>query len=64
VTQILQAHLGTGPQIDLQVPHYTDAFDDPAPGMVKQLKVTYRYNGKTGEATFAEGEPIDLPAPK
>jgi hypothetical protein len=34
-----------------------------APGVVKQLRIEYRINGKSGEATFAENALILLPIP-
>ena len=34
---------------------------DPEYGVVKQLKVKYRLNGKTLEKTFQEGQNISLP---
>jgi hypothetical protein len=37
---------------------------DPAPNVVKQLKVSYRINGKAGEATFGENEVVLLPMPE
>lgn len=44
---------------------YNAAFGgDPAPGVVKQLKVRYRINGKEGEAVLNENSPIVLPIPK
>jgi hypothetical protein len=36
----------------------------PAPGVVKQLKIQYRINGKEGEVTFQENPTIMLPVPK
>jgi hypothetical protein len=37
---------------------------DPVPGIVKQLKVQYRMEGKAGEASFAEDATIMLPMPR
>lgn len=37
---------------------------DPAPGIVKQLKIKYRIDGKEGEATFGENAMLVLPMPK
>jgi len=65
VTKILQRHVGGLRLIPLPSPKYNAAFGgDPAPGIVKQLKIQYRINGKAGEATFAENAVILLPMPK
>ena len=65
VTEILRSRATGAPQIALPSPKYNDSFGgDPAPGVVKQLKVQYRINGKQAEATFAENADIDLPTPK
>lgn len=65
VTEILQSRSNGALQIALPSPKYNESFGgDPAPNVVKQLKVQYRINGKDGEATFAENADIDLPAPK
>lgn len=37
---------------------------DPASGVVKQLKIRYRINGKEGEVSLAENAMIVLPMPK
>jgi len=37
---------------------------DPAPGVVKQLKIKYRIDGKEGEVTLSENATIVLPMPK
>jgi hypothetical protein len=63
VTQILQKYAGDLPLVALPS-GYNANFGDPVPGSVKQLKVQYRINGKSGEATFAENAPILLPLPK
>jgi HEAT repeat protein len=44
--------------------NYNKSFGDPAPGVVKQLKIRYRIDGKEGEATFSENAMIVLPMPK
>jgi HEAT repeat protein len=65
VTQVLQAGAGVTPRITLPSPNYNESFGgDPAPGVVKQLKVRYQINGKAADATFAENAAIDLPVPK
>ena len=64
VTETLQKHVGGLPVIILPSPHYNISLGgDPAPGVVKQLTVQYRINGKSGEATFAEDAAIMLPMP-
>lgn len=65
VTSILQKHVRDFPLIVLPSSSYNSAFGgDPAPSVVKQLKVQYRLDGRAGEATFAENATILLPAPK
>jgi hypothetical protein len=65
VTTILRKHVHDFPVIVLPSPSYNATFGgDPAPGVVKQLKVQYRMDGKPGEATFAENASIQLPRPK
>ena len=65
VTGILRSHTRDLPLIVLPAASYNGALGgDPAPGVVKQLKIQYRINGKTAEATFAENATILLPTPK
>jgi hypothetical protein len=65
VTEVVRRHAGELPLIVLPSANYNAHFGgDPAPGVVKQLKITYRINGKQGEATFAENAAILLPIPK
>ena len=65
MTEVLRSQASGTPQISLPSAKYNESFGgDPAPGVVKQLKVQYRINGKEGEATFAENAEIDLPLPK
>jgi len=65
VTEILRRHVGDFPLIVLPSSRYNSALGgDPAPGVVKQLRVQYRINGRPGEATFPEDAPIMLPTPK
>jgi hypothetical protein len=65
VTDALRRHVGDFPLIVLPSSSYNSALGgDPVPGVVKQLKVQYRINGKPGEATFPEDAPIMLPTPK
>ena len=65
VTAVLRKQVGDLPIIALPGDTYNKSFGgDPAPGMPKQLKVQYRIDGKSAEATFAEGALIVLPMPK
>jgi HEAT repeat protein len=65
VTAVLRKHAGSLPLITLQSASYNASFGgDPVPGVVKNLKVQYRINGKAGEASFAENALIILPMPK
>jgi hypothetical protein len=64
VTDILRKHAGDFPLIVLPSSSYNSSFGgDPAPGVVKQLKVEYTIDGQRGEATFAENATIMLPKP-
>lgn len=64
VTAVLQKQAGDFPLITLADASYNASFGgDPAPNAAKQLKVQYRINGKTGEASFAENALIVLPMP-
>ncbi len=65
VTSILQGLVGKLPIVNLPKSTYNTSFGgDPAPDKPKQLKVTYKLNGKTGEATFAENAVIIFTVPK
>jgi HEAT repeat protein len=65
VTNILRKHVSDFPLIVLPSSNYNAALGgDPVPGVVKQLKVQYRINGKAGEASFPENATIMLPVPK
>jgi hypothetical protein len=65
VTEVLRSRATGAPQIALPSSSYNESFGgDPAPSVVKHLKVQYRINGVTAEATFAENAEIDLPIPK
>jgi HEAT repeat protein len=65
VTTILRKHVHDFPVIILPSPSYNATFGgDPAPGVVKQLKVHYRMAGKPGEVSLPENATILLPAPK
>ncbi|MBN1854980.1 MAG: HEAT repeat domain-containing protein [Pirellulales bacterium] len=62
VTSILQKHARDFPLIVLPSSSYNEAFGgDPIPNVVKQLKVQYRMDGKSGEVVFPENAPILLP---
>lgn len=64
VTAVLRQQVGDLPVITLVSASYNKSFGgDPAPGTVKQLKVTYRINGKSAESSFAEDAIIVLPMP-
>ncbi len=59
VTEVLRKQAGDLPLITLASSSYNASFGgDPVPGSVKQLKIQYRINGKTGEASF-RGERTD-----
>lgn len=65
VTAVLQKQAGDLPLITLTSGSYNASFGgDPAPGVVKQLKVEYVINGKPGDASFDENALIILPMPK
>lgn len=65
VTEVLTKQAGDLPLVTLTSASYNASFGgDPLPGNAKQLKIHYRLNGKTGEATFAEDAVIILPIPK
>ncbi len=65
VTKVLQDRAGDLQLVALPTDTYNESFGgDPAPNTVKQLKIQYRINGRTGEATFAENALIVLPMPK
>ena len=65
VTKVLQKQTDDLALIMLESPNYNTAFSgDPTPGVVKQLKIQYRINGKAGQASFPENALILLPMPK
>ena len=65
VTAVIQKQAAQSPLITLASASYNECFGgDPAPGTVKQLKVQYKINDKSGEASFAEDAIIILPMPK
>jgi HEAT repeat protein len=51
--------------IFLPAASYNESFGgDPAPGIVKQLRVEYRINGKKAQVALGENAPVVLPMPK
>lgn len=65
VTNILRKRVNGLPLLTLPKGSYNASFGgDPASGVVKQLRVQYRINGKAGEASFAENALILLSVPK
>lgn len=65
VTDIVRKQIGATTTIKLAKDTFNESFGgDPVPGSPKQLKIQYRLNGKTGEATFAEDAAIILATPK
>ena len=65
VTAVLRKRAGALPLLTLASRTYNASFGgDPAPGVVKRLKIQYRINGKAGEASFAENDLIILPMPE
>lgn len=65
VTDVLKKQVSDLPLLSLPSESYNASFGgDPAPGSVKQLKVTYRINGQNAEATFAENALIVFPLPE
>ncbi len=65
VTEVVKKQVTDLPLITLVSASYNTSFGgDPAPGTEKKLKIQYRINEKTGEASFAENSVIVLPMPK
>lgn len=65
VTELIQKQAADLQFVSLPAEGYNEAFGgDPAPDTKKQLKIQYKINGKSGEATFAENAVIILPMPK
>jgi hypothetical protein len=64
VTETVRKHLAESAG-KAQPSIYNQLFGgDPAPNVVKQLKIRYRLDGKEQEATFDENAPIVLPTAK
>jgi HEAT repeat protein len=65
VTEILQGLAGMTPLITLPASTYNASFGgDPVPSVPKKLTITYKIDGKSGEAVFAENATIVLPIPE
>ena len=65
VTEMVRRHASDFPLIVLPSASYNASFGgDPAPGIVKQLKIRYKLDGKEGEVSLQENAPVLLPAPK
>ena len=65
VTAILRRHAKNYRVIFLPGENYNESFGgDPAPGIVKQLQIKYRIDGKDGEVSLNENATIVLPMPK
>ncbi|GAF82372.1 unnamed protein product, partial [marine sediment metagenome] len=65
VTKILRQYAKNRRIIFLPSASYNVSFGgDPAPNIVKQLKIKYRINGKEGEVSLNENATIVLPIPK
>ena len=62
VTAILRKQAADSRLITLPSATYNASFGgDPLPGTTKLLKIQYRIDGKSGDASFAEGDLIILP---
>ncbi len=65
VTTILRKYAKNYRIIFLPSASYNESFGgDPARGIVKQLKIQYRIDGKQGEVSLNENATIVLPIPK
>jgi HEAT repeat protein len=64
VTAALRQHVRDFPLIVLPSSGYNASFGgDPAPGVVKSLKIQYRIDGRPGEVSLRENAAILLPMP-
>ncbi len=64
VTETLRRYVRDLPLIALPSSRYNSSFGgDPVQGVPKHLKIQYRINGKSGEASFPEDAVIMLPMP-
>ena len=65
VTDALKAHVRDMPLVALPSNNYNAVLGgDPAPDVVKQLKIRYRLDGKEGNVKFNENATIMLPTPR
>lgn len=65
VTAILRKYARSYRIIFLPSASYNESFGgDPASGIVKQLMIQYRINGKEGKVSLNENATIVLPIPK
>ena len=65
VTAILRRHAKNYRIIFLPSATYNESLGgDPASGIVKQLKIKYRIDGKDGEVSLNENAPVVLPLPR
>jgi predicted Zn finger-like uncharacterized protein len=64
VTATLRSHVTDLPEIVLPGATYSESFGgDPAPGVQKELRIQYTFNGAAGAVAFAENVPIILQNP-
>ena len=65
VTALLKKQAGKFRWIPLPTANFNQSFGgDPAPNVVKELKVNYRINGKLADAVFPENVLLVLPMPQ
>jgi len=64
VTRILRRYVRDLPVIVLPSTSYNASLGgDPVPGVVKELRIRYKINGKEGRVVLPENAPVILPAP-
>ena len=65
VTATLRQCAASSRVVFLPSSNYNEAFGgDPAPGIVKQLTIRYRIDGRPGEVSLGENATVVLPMPK
>jgi hypothetical protein len=65
VTASMKKYAGKYRVIFLPSQSYNETFGgDPAPGVVKRLKISYKINGQPGEVSLGEDATVVLPLPK
>ena len=65
VTALLRRYVGDFPVIVLPSASYNASFGgDPVPGVVKELRIRYRMDGKEGRVSLKENAPVVLPVPE